>query len=212
MPRRAVGVPLPHRSRHPNCGGFRHACSKNWRLTPLVCGLCVDEPKRSATRNVRFRWLASGHPSIVRAPCLGDNRERNCQHGPKQARTAADRRLRVKTVRVNQHLARVARPGRVARPSFVFKWGGCRSLTGLALDDLEPGGFQLAEEASFLRKPNDTLEWRDWLPPRRERRGRSDWFVSVRRRSSQRRFSEIDADERRGTSDRSCSSSKFKRS
>jgi len=50
----------------------------------------------------------------------------------------------------------------------VFKWGGCRSLTGLALDDLDPGGFQLAEEASFLRKPkNDTLEWRDWLPPRR---------------------------------------------
>ena len=94
----------------------------------------------------------------------------------------------------------------------MFKWGGCRSLNGLALDDLEPGGFQLAEEASFLSKSNDTLEWRDWLPPPRERRGWSDWFVSVRRQSSQRRFSEIDADERRGTSDRSCSSSKFKRS
>ena len=46
-----------------------------------------------------------------------------------------------KNRQVNQHLARVARPGRVARPSFVFKWDVCRSLTEVALDDLDPDGL-----------------------------------------------------------------------
>jgi predicted methyltransferase len=43
--------------------------------------------------------------------------------------------------------------------------------------DIESAGFTLAEEASFLRNPQDTRDWNDSPMAAQERRGTSDRFV-----------------------------------
>jgi predicted methyltransferase len=45
------------------------------------------------------------------------------------------------------------------------------------LEEVERNGFQLAEEASFLRNPSDTRDWNDSPREAGERRGTSDRFV-----------------------------------
>jgi predicted methyltransferase len=45
------------------------------------------------------------------------------------------------------------------------------------LQEVERNGFQLAEEASFLRNPTDTRDWNDSPKVAGERRGTSDRFV-----------------------------------
>ena len=104
-----------------------------------------DQPNRFivldlslATDARRLLILARGHLLSV------EDRDRLeelifFQHGPSE--TGASPRGRTsarKNRQVNQHSARVARPERVARPSVVFKWGLRRSLTEVALDDLDP--------------------------------------------------------------------------
>jgi len=45
------------------------------------------------------------------------------------------------------------------------------------LEEVERNGFQLAEEASFLRNPSDTRDWNDSPKEAGDRRGTSDRFV-----------------------------------